>query len=342
MLHTPPLREWKRLGVHFWFVVRASSRSRRCSNALSTGCPPSPRKPAMPTPPRVAPKSRAGWRVSSRYARGSTPQGARSSFWCVGDGRGDTEALGKLEVPNTVCCVRTRKDSRGCALPKPDPSGRGRRRVYSDRQWTLQQKWRVRTGWRRAPIEVRGRALRLLVKGLGPCRRVRWGARVFFVILVRGRHKRKKPEKSRAPMAFWVHAVSDGQGGWQLPVPLEMLLTKLWQRWEMEVGFRQLKSGVGLGQKPCWGFDSGARGVAWSAWVYGALMWSGYRAWGGWTGGARWGGVVRKYTMRYTFREVGFTYETAVRATDRAFNPFILQRAGAGSRRVGRRAAPRY
>ena len=76
-------------------------------------------------------------------------------------------------------------------------------------------------------------------------------------------------------MAFWVHAVSDGAGGWQLPVPLEQLLLKLWQRWELEVGFRCLKSGFGLGEKPCWGFDSGERSVAWSAWVYGALVWGG-------------------------------------------------------------------
>ena len=31
--------------------------------------------------------------------------------------RGDTQALGTLDVPNTVCLVRTRKDSRGGALP---------------------------------------------------------------------------------------------------------------------------------------------------------------------------------------------------------------------------------
>jgi len=66
------------------------------------------------------------------------------------------------------------------------------------------------------------------------------------------------------------------------------LLLKLWQRWEVEVGFRCVKSGFGLGEKPCWGFDSGERSVAWSAWVYGALVWSGYCAWGGCRGRAQW------------------------------------------------------
>jgi hypothetical protein len=41
-----------------------------------------------------------------------------------------------------------------------------------------------------------------------------------------------------------------GWGGWQLPVPLEVLVLKLWQRWEVEVGFRWMKSGFGLGEKP--------------------------------------------------------------------------------------------
>jgi hypothetical protein len=80
---------------------------------------------------------------------------------------------------------------------------------------------------------------------------------VFFVVLIQGHHKRKQREKSRKAQAFWVHAVPDGQGGWQLPVSLEPLLVKLWQRWE--VGFRWMKSGFGLGQKPCWGLDSGDR-----------------------------------------------------------------------------------
>jgi hypothetical protein len=245
-----------------------------------------------------------GWIASLQHIRAWLDAAGRAEqrLLCVGDGRGDTQALGKLELPNTVCCVRTRKDSRWCDLPQGAPSGRGRRRVYSDQVWTPQDKWQQRTGWQRVPLTVRGRELHLLVRVEGPCRRVGWGERVFFLIIVRGHHKRTKRGKSRAPMAFWVHAVSDGAGGWQLPVPLGVLVLKLWQRWEVEVGFRWMKSGFGLGEKPCWGFESGERSVAWSAWVYGALVWSGYCAWGGWTGGARWGGCRGR--VRWTFRDV--------------------------------------
>jgi len=91
---------------------------------------------------------------------------------CVGDGRGDTQALGMLDLPNTVCCVRSRQDSRGCALPQGAPSGRGRRRVYGDPVWTPKDKWPARRGWRRVPLTVRVREVCLLVKVAGACRRV--------------------------------------------------------------------------------------------------------------------------------------------------------------------------
>jgi hypothetical protein len=127
--------------------------------------------------------------------------------------------------------------------------------------WTPRAKWQERKGWQRVAIEVRGCAVRLLVKVAGCVSAAALGqAGVFFVLVVRGHHKRSKRGKSRAPS--WVQAVADGKGGWQLPVSLELLLLKWWQRWELEVGFRWLRSGFGLGEKPCWGFDSGERCVA--------------------------------------------------------------------------------
>jgi hypothetical protein len=72
-----------------------------------------------------------GWIAGIRAVRAWLNTAGRSEplLLCVGDGRGDTEALGQLDLPNTVCCVRTRKDSRGCDLPSEATSGRGRPRV---------------------------------------------------------------------------------------------------------------------------------------------------------------------------------------------------------------------
>jgi hypothetical protein len=110
-----------------------------------------------------------GWIATLQQVRAWLDAAGRAEQWllCVGDGRGDTQALGKLELPNTVCCVRTRKDSRWCDLPQGAPSGRGRRRVYSDQVWTPQDKWQQRTGWQRVPLTVRGRAVRVVGAGGG-------------------------------------------------------------------------------------------------------------------------------------------------------------------------------
>jgi hypothetical protein len=76
-----------------------------------------------------------GWIASLQRVRAWLDSTGRAEqlLLCVGDGRGDTKLLGTLEIPNTVGCVRPRQDSRWCDLPKDAPSGRGRRRVYSDR-----------------------------------------------------------------------------------------------------------------------------------------------------------------------------------------------------------------
>jgi hypothetical protein len=50
-----------------------------------------------------------GWIASLQRVRAWLDAAGRAEqlLLCVGDGRGDTQALGKLELPNTVCCVRT-------------------------------------------------------------------------------------------------------------------------------------------------------------------------------------------------------------------------------------------
>jgi hypothetical protein len=211
---------------------------------------------------------RDGWRAGIRQVRAWLDAAGRSEqlLLCVGDGRGGTKALGQWDLPRVVCCVRTRRDSRRCDLPSEAASGRGRPRVYSEAQWAPKQQWQQRTGWRRVPLTVRGRALRLLVKVLGLCRRVRWGTRVFFLWFSFGGIPSARRGASRASRwRFGFTRCRTARAGGQLPVPLEVLLLELWQRWEIEVGFRQMKSGFGLGQKPCWGLDSGERSVAWSA-----------------------------------------------------------------------------
>lgn len=85
---------------------------------------------------------------------------------------------------------------------------------------------------------------------------------------------------------------------WVLPLPIETLLAAAWQRWELEVAHRELKTTFGLGDKQCWNPRSAVATVQWSTWLYGLLLLAAYRAWGllngprpqsaWWPGAPRW------------------------------------------------------
>lgn len=82
----------------------------------------------------------------------------------------------------------------------------------------------------------------------------------------------------------------------------------MWQRWEIEVAHREMKTGFGLGEAQCWSKDAAVLAVQWQAWAYGILVLAGYRAWGlgrgpirppgkWWHGSGRWslGTLWRSY-----------------------------------------------
>ena len=137
---------------------------------------------------------------------------------------------------------------------------------------------------------------------LGPFVREGLPEKPLFLIVVKGMHRlvgKKKPHYQHRPPSFYlVSAAPTAQGGWQLPLPIATLLAWLWQRWEIEVAHRELKTGLGLGEKQCWNRRSAILSVQWSAWVYALLLLAGYRTWGvssgpptparWWPGAKRW------------------------------------------------------
>jgi len=104
--------------------------------------------------------------------------------------------------------------------------------------------------------------------------------------------------KHREPVPYLVNAVLNEAGEWGLLLPLATLIFWAWQRWEVEVCHRDLKSNFGLGQKQGWHPISAVTSVQWSAWVYAVLLLAGYRTWGfcgappvptrWWRGSGRW------------------------------------------------------
>ncbi len=228
------------------------------------------------------------WLISQLAALGRAGQ----RVLMVGDGRYDNRNLW-LQLPEgVILLVRTAKNRALWELPEP---GSHKNRRYGERAPTPQAVWRERKGWQAITLRVRGRDRHLQVKVRGPFLRRGVPARPLMLIVVRGKDNRRT---RREPLAFLVNAVQDEAGRWGLPLPLEELLFWAWQRWEVEVAHRELKTTFGLGHKQAWNPEATVRTVQWSAWVYALLVLAGYRAWGltggpgvptaWWRGGGRW------------------------------------------------------
>jgi len=125
--------------------------------------------------------------------------------------------------------------------------------------------------------------------------------RPLFLIVVggatwkAGQREPRRP-KYREPAFYLVSAVQQ-DAGWHLPLPVEQILAWLWQRWELEVAHREMKSGLGVGEMQCWNARSTVLSVQWGAWVYAVLLLAGYRTWGLFGGPSRterwWPGAKR-------------------------------------------------
>jgi hypothetical protein len=179
----------------------------------------------------------------------------------------------------------------------------GRRRKYGDRARRPEEWLAERSGWRQAELIVRGRMIRPRYRVEGPFVLKKAASSPVFLVVVKGVDRGRgggsgRRRRWRKP-AFWmVSAVLGESGGWELPSPAEELLGWAWQRWEVEVCHREMKSGFGLGEAQCWGPRSAVLSVRWRAWCYGVMVLAGYRAWGLGVGPIRppgrwWGGSKR-------------------------------------------------
>ena len=197
----------------------------------------------------------------------------------VADGSYDTLNLWKNLPDGVILMARSAKNRALYFLPDQDSHAN---RKYGERAPTPQAIWRQRKGWKTCEIEVRARIRHLQYKISQPVLRKGVAHRPLILIVVRGKHRQKKKGRTyrRNPLPFLVNAVQDEQGNWVLPLPIEVLLFWAWQRWELEVCHRELKSNFGLGNKQCWNPIAAVLSVQWSAWVYALLLLAGYRTWG--------------------------------------------------------------
>lgn len=218
----------------------------------------------------------------------------------VADGAYDKVEFWRGLPERTVAAVRTAKNRVLRQLPAAHP-GKGRKPKYGEQTLAPQDYLHQAEGWQTQEVAVRGRRLKLTYRVEGPFLRERVPDQPLFLIVVRGNTwlagKKEPKRKYREPSFYLVSAVEQ-EGQWVLPLPVEQLLAWLWQRWEVEVTHRELKSGLGLGEKQCWNTRSAVRSVQWSAWVYAVLVLAAFRTWGlfdgpqpparFWRGGQRW------------------------------------------------------
>jgi len=195
---------------------------------------------------------------------------------CLADGSYDKVDFWLGLPGEVVALVRTAKNRALCFFPTAY-AGKGRRRVYGDPAPAPQDYLHHQVGWKSVRLTVRGHSRRMVYRVEGPFLRRTMAGVPLMLLCVRGQSwTRAQRSKRRQPCFYLVNArLKDGQ--WQLPLPVETLLAWAWQRWELEVVHREVKSRFGLGDKQCFHPLAAVTSVQWSAWVYALLMLVGYR-----------------------------------------------------------------
>jgi hypothetical protein len=234
----------------------------------------------------------------------------------LADGSYDTVDMWRSAPERVVAAVRTAKN-RVLYSYLPPAQRRGQRK-YGERlaapvEWM--QQWR--TGCQRTQIVVRGVERRLRYRIVGPVVRKGVPDQPLWLVVVSGqtypKGKGNVRQKQRQPTAYLVTAHSQ-DGRWVLPLAPGELLTWLWQRWEMEVAHREMKSSLGVGEQQCWTPRSTVLAVQWSVWVYAVLVLAGYRTWqlsAGPTPLARWSPRPKRWSFNTLWR----TYRAELWAT---------------------------
>ena len=196
----------------------------------------------------------------------------------LADGSYDNVELWKAVPDGVIAAIRTAKNRALCAYLPPEERRGNRKygeRIAKPEEWM--RNWRK--GTHIVDILVRGVSRRLRYRIVGPVVRRGVPDVPLFLVVVNGQtYQKGKRSRQRRPAAYLVSARWQN-GEWVLPLAPALLLAWLWQRWEMEVAHREMKSSLGVGEQQCWSARSAIVSVQWSVWVYALLVLTGYRTW---------------------------------------------------------------
>lgn len=215
------------------------------------------------------------------------------------------------ELPERVSLVARTKRNR-CLYWLPTPSsGPGRPAKYGEKAPAPSEWLRRRKGFSHYSVQVRGKTKTMRCRLEGPFLRDGLPFRVLFLLVVGGGKRPPGSRRKRYKPALYLISAVERDGQWQLPLRLPELLPWLWQRWELEVAHREMKSGFGLGDKQCWHVHSAILSVQWSVWTYALLVLAGYRSWG-LLGGPQPPGRWRAPSQRWSFNTLWRGYRAAI------------------------------
>lgn len=221
---------------------------------------------------------------------------SEQSLLFLGDGSYENVAFWKALPQGVSALLRSAKNRALFHLPPSDKHGN---RKYGEQAPSPQAFWKMKAGWKHATILIRGRQRQLRYRVEGPFLRKNAPDTPLMLLVIGGQTYQKHGKKRhRDPVPYLVNAVQDEHGNWVLPLPITILLFWAWQRWELEVSHRELKSNFGLGEKQAWSPSAALSSVQFSAWLYALLILAAYRTWGlcqapsipspWWRGSQRW------------------------------------------------------
>jgi hypothetical protein len=313
---TPPFRPGPHRAQRFLHLAALLPRSAAgYTRALPLRLEPAFPEKAVPAQGFEAKKQWEAALEVLRWLRENLDEAGRESQRLLVLGDGDfsvAEFRASLPEEGVVLMSRCAKNRALFELPplSEEQGRRGRRRKYGDRAKKPSEWLEASGGWRRSELLVRGRRVPMRWRVEGPFVIKKAPERPVFLVVVKGIWwVRGERRRTRKPAYWMVSAVRDRKGdGWILPYPAEELLSWAWQRWEVEVCHREMKSGFGLGEAQCWGPHSAILSVRWGAWCYGVMVLAGFRAWGLGVGPAslrppgRWWGGSGRWSMGTLWR----------------------------------------
>jgi hypothetical protein len=250
-----------------------------------------------------------------RWVRQELDAAGRMAQWLLwlADGSYDVNELWGDLPERCVLAVRTARNRALYALPAPSPvaaSKGGRPPKYGERMPTPAEWGRMRQGWTTLTLGVRGKSRPVRYRVEGPYLCEGMAGHPLFLIVMGGHGYtvgKRRPKQKRVKPCYYLVNAQQHNGTWQLPLPIATLLTWLWQRWELEVAHREMKSEMGVGEIQCWGPCSAVLAVQWSVWCYALLIFAGYRTWGvrhGPPALGRWRTNARRWSISTLLRSV--------------------------------------